>query len=379
MAFYITVFLLIILLLFIEEQVPPQKKVYCDCLMLFILGSLTGFRAMGGTDLYVYQTVYDTTPYLGDYLSHFNSLHDNYFLLGMERGYIGYISFIKTFFGLSFYGYLVLQSIIIYTCMYLGLKKFTNHWGIFILIFLYKMFFYETFISMRQPITIVLFYLMLPLIYEQKALKYYLLLTFLVFPFHNGAIFLYLVYFISYFKITKQRVIILNCIFIPTIIIAEFGVDPIASFGFLTDFISDPVMKEKALGYMGGEEALSIFHTLEYLLVMFLLIVNYDKIEKCNKYAPFVIKLFLILLPIMTLFRSNLFFRREVDYFVPTYAIILGYLCDIYRTKKWIIILGTVGVSLYGFIRYITLFDGGAMLPYRSWLELYGATFFKNY
>ena len=79
----------------------------------------------------------------------------------------------------------------------------------------------------------------------------------------------------------------------------------------------------------------------------------------------------------MTLFRSNLFFRREIDYFVPTYAIILGYLCDIYKSRKWMVILGVAIISCYGFIRYITLFDGGAMLPYRSWLELYGATLFE--
>ena len=194
MFLYISVFVLVLLLIFIEEQIPKEKRVYCDCLMLFALGALTGFRAMGGTDFSVYQTVYNNTPYFFNYISNINTLYENYSLLGMEIGYIGYISFLKTFFGLSFYGYLVIQSILLYTCMYLGLRKFTNHWGIFILIFLYKMFFYETFISMRQPITIVLFYLMMPLIYERKALKYYLLLTFLVFPFHNGAIFLYLVY-----------------------------------------------------------------------------------------------------------------------------------------------------------------------------------------
>jgi len=377
MDFYISIFLLIVFLLFIEEQIPERKRIYCDCLMLFVLGSLTGFRAMGGTDFYVYLAVYNNTPYLGEYLINYSQLHEIYPLFNMEKGYIGYISFIKTFLGLSFYGYLVLQSIIIYTCMYIGLKKFIVHWGIFILLFLYKMFFYETFISMRQPITIVLFYLMMPLIYERKALKYYLLLTFLVLPFHNGVIFLYLVYLISFFDVTKRRVLILNYIFIPTIIVSELGIDPIASFGFLTDLISDPIMKDKALSYLGGEEELNIFHTLEYLLVMLLLIVNYDKIVRCNKYAPFIIKLFLILLPIMTLFRSNLFFRREVDYFVPTYAIILGYLCDIYKSKRWMIILGTICISLYGFVRYIILFDGGAMLPYRSWLELYNVTFFE--
>ena len=141
MDFYISIFLLIVLLLLIEELLPANKRIFCDVLMLLILGSLAGFRNMGGTDFGVYQSVYENTPYFTDYLSNYAVLHENYFLRNMEKGYIGYISFIKTFLGLSFYGYLVLQAIIIYTCMYIGLKRFTNHWGVFILIFLYKMFF----------------------------------------------------------------------------------------------------------------------------------------------------------------------------------------------------------------------------------------------
>ena len=377
MDFYISIFLLIVLLLLIEELLPANKRIFCDVLMLLILGSLAGFRNMGGTDFGVYQSVYENTPYFTDYLSNYAVLHENYFLLNMEKGYIGYISFIKTFLGLSFYGYLVLQAIIIYTCMYIGLKRFTNHWGVFILIFLYKMFFYETFISMRQPITIVLFYLMIPLIYNKKILKYYFVLTFLVLPFHNGSLFLYLVYFVSFFKLTKSRLILLNCVFVPTVIISEMGIDPLSSFSFLTDLMDDPVMKYKALTYMSGEETLSIFHTLEYLLVMFLILVNFNKLINHDKYAPLVIKLFLVLLPIMTLFRANLFFRREIDYFVPMYAIILGYICDIYKNNKWLVIGSTIIISFYGFIRYILLFDGGDMLPYRSWLSLYSASFFE--
>jgi hypothetical protein len=109
---------------------------------------------------------------------------------------------------------------------------------------------------------------------------------------------------------------------------------------------------------------------------MSLLIINYDKIVNAHKYAPLVIKLFLILLPIMTLFRGTLIFRRELDYFVPTYAFILGYICDIYKSKKWVVIFGTAIVCLYGYLRYIYLFDQGGLIPYRSWLDIPNASYF---
>lgn len=72
----------------------------------------------------------------------------------------------------------------------------------------------------------------------------------------------------------------------------------------------------------------------------------------------------------MTLFSSSLFFRREIDYFIPTYAFILGYLCDIYRKKKWLIIGATAIICFYGYIRFIILFDDGGMIPYKSWLDI---------
>jgi hypothetical protein len=361
------------MLLVREEQVLVRNRDYFDILMIIILASLTGFRSTGGSDFDLYQTAYNSIPPFGDFL-----LDSSYFSDKWERGYLYFISFIKTFSGLSFYGYLVLQSAVIYTLMYKGLKKYTDHWGLFMLLFMYKMVFYETFVSMRQPLTIVFFYMIMHLIEEKKWIKYYLILTFLILPLHNGAYFLFLVYFVSFFKITKRRIIILNCLFIPLVIVPELGIDPLRSITNILLPHSDSIIQQKGEGYLDSSTTLSIIHTLEYLLVMSLLIINYDKIIKTHKYAPLVIKLFLILLPMMTLFRGTLIFRRELDYFVPTYAFILGYVCDIYKSKKWLVIFGTAIICLYGYLRYIYLFDDGGLIPYRSWLYIPDASFFNN-
>jgi hypothetical protein len=340
--------------------------------MIVILASLAGFRAIGGTDFDIYRTIYNSIPFFGKFLR-----DPSDFFIKWERGYLYFISFIKTFSGLSFYGYLVLQSVVIYTLMYKGLRKYTNHWGLFMLLFMYKMFFYETFVSMRQPLTIVFFYMIMHLIEEKKWIKYYLILTFLILPFHNGAYFLFLIYFVSFFKITKRRIIILNCIFIPLVIVPELGIDPLGPISNILLLHSDTLIQQKGEVYL-NTIALNIIHTLEYLLVMSLLIINYDKIVKTHKYAPLVIKLFLILLPIMTLFRGTLIFRRELDYFIPTYAFILGYICDVYKSKKWVMIFGAAIICLYGYLRFIYLFDNRGLIPYRSWMDIPGASFFNN-
>lgn len=378
MTFYLSIFFCICILLFIEESLPKVQKKYVDILMLIILAAASGFRGLGGSDYDIYAYAYDSVPSLSYFFQHTEQTIVEMQAFGMETGYLFFISFIKTCLALSFYGYLVLQAAIIYSLMYVGLRRYTNHWGLFMLIFIYKMFLYETFVSMRQPLTIVLFYCILPYIYDRKIWKYYLILFFFVIPLHNGALLLLLVYFTSFFKITRKRIILLNCIFIPTLLVSEMGIDPLASLSVLfEEFSSDSIVGTKAEIYKNSIEELSIFHTLEYLLIMFLMLLNYDKIVQSDKYAPFVIKLFLVLLPIMTLFRTSIIFRRELDYFIPTYAFILGYLCDIYRNSfRYIIIITTTCICFFGYTRFLILFGNGALIPYVSWLDVPNAFFF---
>jgi len=378
MLFYLAIFFIIFLLTLVEEYSPVQKRHYYSIMMLIILTFIAGFRIIGGYDIYNYQAIYERTPLLGDFIKNFTILAE-YYQLPYGNGYLFYISFIKTFLGLSFYGYLLLQSIIFYALLYKGLRKYTNHWGIFMLLFLYKLFFYETFVSMRQPLTIVMFYMIMHFIQEKKALKYYLILTFLILPFHDGAIILFFVYLISFFKISKKRIIILNCIFIPTLIFSLLGIDPLGNFSFGLNNLLDKSLLSKIDVYANTDNSFSSWlRTTEYLLIMVLLITNYDKIEKSHKYAPLIIKLFLILLPMMTLFKDIIFFRRETSYFVPSYAFILGYICNIYINRKFFIITVFAILCLYGFLRFAYSWPPGALLPYKSWLNIPNASLFRN-
>jgi hypothetical protein len=340
--------------------------------MIIILALLTGFRNMGGTDFFVYMSVYNEVPM-------FNIKEVLIFsqLRGWESGYLLYISFIKTYLGLSFYGYIVLQSIIIYTLLYVGLKKYTAHWGIFMLLFMYKMFFYDTFVSMRQPIAIVIFFTIMHFIQEKKWIKYYVILTLLILPFHNSTYVLFLVYFVSFFKITKQRIVLLGCIFIPLTAVPELGINPLQILNPLIDNVSADAIAGRAEGYLAHEQKLGILFTLEYMLMLFLLIINYDKVVKSHKYAPLIIKLFLIILPIVTLFRGTIILTRVMSFFIPTYAFILGYICDVNKSKKWIIIIGVAIVCLYGYLRQAYFFSEGDLLPYRSWLNVPNVSMFN--
>jgi hypothetical protein len=376
MLFYLFIFIFIVFLLLIEERYPVKKRKHFDIMMILILGTLSAFVNSGGVsgaDFDIYYNIYNRVPLLSnltlDYV-------ENEFY---ERGFIYYVSFIKTVFGVSFYGFRFIHSVIIFTLLYLGLKKYTIHWGFFVLLFMYKMWGYEIYVSMRQPLTIVLFWCIMHYIQDKKWLRYYIILIFIILPFHDGAYLLLLVYPIAFFTITKRRLITLSCIFFPLTIISELGIEPIRPISdFLMNYVSDEHIMGKSVVYSSMTDTLNIFHTLEYLLVMILLIINYEKIEKAHKYASLVIKLFLILLPFMTLFRSTIIFRREIDYFIPAYAFILGYIYNVVNKQlKQVLIIGFVILCMYGYLRWFSAFGGGYLFPYRSWLDLPDGHFFN--
>ncbi|OHX51979.1 hypothetical protein BB777_03660 [Planococcus faecalis] len=70
---------------------------------------------------------------------------------------------------------------------------------------------------------------------------------------------------------------------------------------------------------------------------------------------------------------------RLKDYFILTYPIVLGYLCLIDKGKyRNIVQISTILICGFGFIRFILLFDGGAMIPYESYLFKGYSIFSKN-
>lgn len=377
MIIYTFIFIVIFILCITEEYTPINRKKYINIFMLLFLCLFSGFRNLGGSDFDIYKIVYENVPSFSNAILNWDTILEEDNLYNMEKGYIIYLSFLKTFLNLSFYGYLVIQSFIIYSLMYFGLKKYTNHWGIFMILFLYKMFIYETFISMRQPLTIVLFYLILHLIYEGRVFKYLLILLFFVLPFHNGALLLFIVYFIRYLPISKNKLLILNIIFIPLTILTELNINPLQHLDVFIDIFSNESMRTKANSYLNNNDGLSIFHTAEYILLMYFVYKNYSEIISNNKYGEFIIKIFIVLLPIMTVFRSSIFLRREIDYFIPTYAILIGYICNIYWRNRILIIIGFSTICYYGYQRFIHLFDGGELIPYKTWLDIQNVHFFN--
>lgn len=374
MLIILSLFIVCALFAYAIETAPNDRQrnqliIICLVLLTFVSGT----RLVGGLDFATYEGHYRNLPTFPDVLN--PALRNaNY-----EIGYTYIASFFKTL-GISFYGFCLIHAAFFYFCLWKGLKRYTTHFGIVILVFLYKLFFYNTMISMRQSITVACFLLMVPLIQDKKYIRYYIA-ALLVSTIHNGAYLLFLIYPLVYVALSKTRLRWLNIIFIPTIFIGMAGIDVLGPIGrFLQDNAANASMASKSQLYFNSENAspIGIFHTLEYFLLMFVVYKNISRLNLRNDKVHIVMWMFLCLLPLFTLLRGSEILTREKDYFLIYYAVIIGYLIDaLPRYRKTIYIFVTL-LCAFGYYRYVMLFDGGHFLTYHSWLFDPNYSFFLN-
>lgn len=368
MGFYIGLFLLCVFLFFCNGNTlqTGRKNVWPEWLIIVILCLISGTRyRLGGTDWDIYEETYNAVPLLSNFFREYRSgeLLSYY---GFEKGYLFVNSLCKTI-GLDYYGFTLVHAVIFYACMYMGLRRYVSNFNFFIFIFLYKLFFYNTFISMRQSLTIAVFFASLHLIEEKKPIRYWLCTVPLILL-HNGALLLPFLYGLNWFKVTKRRLEVLSLCFLPTIFIGSYSLSFLLPF--FESHIHNPVFLQKTETLLtGGHDGIGLFHVVEYFLLMTLVCRYYEDLARlCH--GEFIIKLFVILLPIFTLLHSFTILTREKDYFTFTYGVLLFYLAGIVRKKyqKQLIYLTAIVICAFGFFRYIILFDNGHLLNYASWL-----------
>lgn len=337
--------------------IPSNVNIdWAVCGLLFMFACVSGFRyEMGGTDYEYYQFIYDT-------INGETNLLLTLAVTEYEVGYSAYVYICANILHLSYNGSLLLESFIFYSLLYLGLKRYMPNWGVFLLLFMYKMFFYVTMVAMRQAFTIAGFYCILRYLEERKMIKYYVCLL-LLSLFHYGALILFVLYPLFKIKISRERLRKIGIVFgLSTIFSGLTG----SLLNFVVSVLGLSQLEEKAAGYTGGA-SLNFLYTIEYFLLYVLLIQNYAKIKFKFNQTDFVIKLFLVVLPIVTLFRSTLILVRELPYFYPAYAIILYYIYSVSKSKKEIIIIFSM-ICLLGILKYVIQFDDGHFMDYKNWL-----------
>lgn len=341
-----------------------QSKIV-DFIVLLLLIFISGTRYyMGGSDAYIYENVYNSTTTVSNILTYTftgvnNGVNENY-----EIGF-QLICAISKALNLSYWGFILGYSVIFYLLMYKGLKRYAGNWSLVIAVFMYKIMFYNTFISIRQGLTLAIFCYALHYIEEKKPWKYFIA-SFVAFYIHRGALILFPLYFLRYMPISKKIVKWTAIVFAPTWFLrGAVNIGPV-----LERVISVIGMSQKSEGWTEATEPISLLHTLECYMVISLIVIFYDKIIQEDEQAKLIIKLVLVTIPIFTLLSNWIVMTREKDYFVILYGIIIGYICNgkILVSKKRVIKLATFALCLVGMVRYVLVFDGGVLMEFTSFI-----------
>jgi len=335
-------------------------------LVLLALISCTRYET-GGSDYFAYKKVFNNIPNLKEFFININKLNEVYDTSNQEIGWLFINSFFKTC-GFAYNGLIFFHSLFFFLCFYIFLKKFSCNKLIIIPIFLYKLYFYNTMVSMRQSTTIAIFFLIANLIYEKKFIKYFIV-VFIACLIHKGAVFLFFAYFVGRIKLSKKLYLCLTLSGLIVFLLVFFNfinftslLENLISFSNNTFKINYSIN----LNYL-HTRPLNIFHTLEYLLILFVIYIFYNDIIKTDKYASFVIKMLLCLIPIFLFFRDYDIITRMKDYFTIFYAFIVIYLLKIKNGRyKKIVVFITITISYYGMVRYINNFDNGHFYNYKT-------------
>lgn len=326
-------------------------------LVVLIIFSGTRYR-LGGYDYGVYERIFYNSP---------SSIFElgNIFNYGTDFLYYLFNSFVKGL-GFNFYGFTLIESILFHLLLYRGIKKNNINFGLFIIIFLYKLFIFNTFVSMRQSLALVIFFNCIPLIKEDKSIKYIIIMTFTSFL-HSSAIILVPLIFINKVNFTKKLLVLYSSVFFVLFLMNIFDIYRFNPTYFLSEvFKSNSALIAKVNLYSEANTSINILSTIETYIITLLVIFFYNKIyvKESNK---IYINLFLLIIPIVTFFRSYEVIVRLRDYFSLFIPFVLFYIFKEYKNKdKMLLYIMTTIICFAGFYRYIYTYGG--LTPYRSYI-----------
>ena len=373
-----------------------RTKKYLLYITIGLLVFMSGTRYyMGGNDVYVYESVYNNAPSVNVVLKFLftginEGVNTNY-----DTGFILMCSIIKSI-GFSYFGFILIWAIIFYILMINGLKEFITDWSPFIAIFMYKIMFYNTFISIRQGMTIAMFCFMLRFIRDRKWYFYFPVCLLAILE-HGGAVILIPVYFITHLPVSKTFISIYSLVLLPTFFISS-SIDLSDTIVQVASIIS--WNDRKASMWSELTMPISFIHTLECYIIIALVLLFYDKIinSKKQKEAKLALQMLLIAVPMFTLFRDWIVLTREKDYFVMSYGLLMGYLFEgkttsvlSYGNEEYGHI-NTIGINNFkiisllffaacfiGMIRFVNAFDGGVLRVFQTFILRDGVSLFRGW
>jgi transmembrane protein EpsG len=332
-------------------------KKYHKFIVLIIFATLflfTGLRPeLGGFDYQVYKELYNQTPNL------FNFSFDNSLII-YDFFYIISNSLIKIFTN-DFSVYIIIYTFITHIFLFKAIKENSKYFFYSLFIYFSSYYFWHNFTLLRQNAAIIIFWLSIKYVKDNKFKQYIFLILIATF-FHKSAILLLFLY--PFIKLTRKISIKKEIILFSFLTVLKPISYYITNLIFLIlSYLN--IGRGNLEAYLassnGGINKLFIIETT--LLLLFIFIKRNNSIIRNNR---IFITLSLITLLISVWFSNYEAFARFLEYYRIYYLVLIPVVFKTIKNiyLKYSFFFVTIFYFLFRLYRYLNSFDGGSLLNY---------------
>lgn len=355
MWLYLIVFLIPTIWYYTSSSKSQNKNALGLSIFMCLLALFVGFSDMfGGYDRYIYGEIFDNiadvTTIKGDYS---DSLLYNFY--SSEIGYT-LLNVLISFFTENRYIFILIVTLIIYTLLFISIKKYTVNYPLATILFLGLWFFF-TFTYLRQVLGATIVWLGIQYVIERKFWKF-MVIVLIGFSMHNSAIIFFPLYFIPQRKFSPKLIVGIM------LSLLVLGLSSIPN-SFFEVYESSSVERHAEYNASGD---LRVAYILEAFFFLYLILKNYKNIPN-DKQHVVLLNMALAFCGILLLFvRSENGGRLSWYYMIG----IISTLTFIYNYRYNIQTLGSfliIGVCLFLYLRIYTNWQAYNLLsPYKTFL-----------
>ncbi|WP_353167590.1 EpsG family protein [Acinetobacter sp.] len=323
MTIYILFVITLIALLILNSLIKTDIQLFQKIAFIFIV-FFVGFRFETGYDWAMYRNFFE-----------YDTFHHT-----IEFGYVFFIKFLRVFFS-DFQSLFFFTALATYLFLYLGIKKYTNHSSIAVLIFvLIPGLFLNTFSIMRQELAIVIAFYAFSFLRDKKFFIY-LLLMILAFSFHYTVAIAFVTHLLVWKYAPKVKYNYYYYLILFSMLFLGFNI------GNLVYYFAKGARYEF---YQAGESVSLIKILILNTLALVYVYLSPKIIEK-NKYNIYIVALFVMNIVYLNIFSSVIALSRFSYYFKIFEIVLVAELLFIFDKK--IRVLALISLVLLYSVLYI--------------------------
>ena len=270
MWLYVTIFFIVVIL-YAATINNPQSKGLLMGVMMFLAVFVGISDMLGGYDRYIYGACFDELT---------NAMHDGrgihtialYRMYAKEFGYC-LLNMGVGLFTSNRYIFILVATLIIYTCLYFSFKRYTNNYAFAVILFLGLWFFFS-FTYLRQILGASIAWLSIKYVSERN-LKRFLIVAFIAATFHTSAIMLLPLYFIPINVFDKKKILIV----MGALLLLGLSGGPATLFNAYGDVMEDVRVQQNVEDTSGFR----IAYLIEAAFFLFFIIKNYELITETKE------------------------------------------------------------------------------------------------